>query len=342
MKLLPFAAVALVVAVSVPAFAADTNYKITDRLKMPDGRFDYASSDQARGSIYWPRLDVINIIDAKTNEISNISGAPNGHVAVPIPGTMLVVEPHGGNKPTAEQPNGVAVVDVKTNHVLADLPAGNFPDGGTYDPSSKLAYIALHNDGTLLAIDPRKRTIAATIDVGGHLEFPGADGHGHLFVNIQTAGEIGVIDTKTQKVTAHWKLDGCEDNGGLAVARRSGLVIAACGNGVAMVLTTAGKTVASIPIGHGSDAVIYDSKRQLAFIPCAGEGVLYVLSVADPKHVAVVQQLPTQKGTRTGAVNEASGRVYLMASKPDTASPPGPSGRPNPLAGSFEMLVVSP
>jgi len=341
MKSIPLAALALTVALTAPAVAADTNYKITDRLKMPDGRFDYASADQHSGRIYWPRLDVTSVIDAKTNKISEMKGGTNGHVVVPVPGTTLAVEPHG--TPNNTPPNGVVIVDTAKNAVVADLPAGNFPDGATYDPSSKLVWVMLHNDGVALGVDAKAGKIAATVNVGGHLEFPAADGKGHLFVNIQTAGEIGVIDTKTDKVTAHWKLAGCEDNGGLAYASKSGLVVSACGNGLAKVLDAkTGKEVASLTIGHGSDAVIYDSKRQLAFIPCAAEGMLYILNVADPKHVAIVQQLATQKGTRTGAVNEASGRVYLMASKPDLASPPGPSGRPNPLPGSFEMFVVAP
>jgi DNA-binding beta-propeller fold protein YncE len=340
MKSMPLAAVALIVALAAPAFADDPGYKITDRIKMPDGRFDYASADQHAGRIYWPRLDATNVVDAKTNKVSDLKGATNGHVVVPVLGTTLVVEPHG--TPNNTPPNGIVIVDTAKNEVKADLPAGNFPDGATYDPVSKLVYVMLHNDGVALAVDAKAGKIAATVNVGGHLEFPAADGKGHVFVNIQTAGEIGVIDTKTQKVTAHYKLAGCEDNGGLAYATKSKLLISACDNGVAKVLAAAtGKEVASVPIGHGSDAVIYDSKRQLVFIPCAAEGMLYILSVADPAHVSVIQQLPTQKGTRTGAVNEASGRVYLMASKPDMNKPPGPSGRPEPLAGSFEMLVVA-
>jgi len=339
MKSVALAAVALTVAFVAPAFAADADYKIIDRIKMPDGRFDYASADQAAGRIYWPRLDSTNVIDAKTNKVSDMKGATNGHVVVPVPGTTLVVEPHG--TPNNTPPNGIVIVDTAKNEVKADIPAGNFPDGATYDPSSKLVYVMLHNEGKALGIDARTGKVAATVDVGGKLEFPAADGKGHVFVNIQSAGEIGVIDTKTQKVTAHYKLAGCEDNGGLAYASKSKLLVSAC-DGLAKVLVGAtGKEVASIPIGHGSDAVIYDSKHQLAFIPCAAEGMLYILSVADPAHVSVIQQLPTQKGTRTGAVNEASGRVYLMASKPDMNKPPGPSGRPEPLAGSFEMLVVA-
>jgi hypothetical protein len=69
MKSVALAAVALIATLAAPAFAADADYKIIDRIKMPDGRFDYASADQAAGRIYWPRLDLTNVIDAKTNKV---------------------------------------------------------------------------------------------------------------------------------------------------------------------------------------------------------------------------------------------------------------------------------
>src|SRR5947208_1088992 len=83
-----------------------------------------------------------------------------------------------------------------------------------------------------------------------------------------------VIDAKTKKVTAKHKMAGCENASGLAYAAASKLLIASCGNGVAKVLTVEGKEVASIPIGSGPDAVIYDPKNKVAFIPCGTDGVL--------------------------------------------------------------------
>ena len=65
-----------------------------------------------------------------------------------------------------------------------------------------------------------------------------------------------------------------------------------------VVSAVEGKEVASIPIGKGPDAVIYDDQRQLAFIPCGRDGVLEVISTADPAKVALVQ---TQMLARTGA-----------------------------------------
>lgn len=341
MKRTVFAVVALSVVASLPAAAKDTSYKIIDRIKMPDGGFDYASADPKARRIYWTRTGFTDVIEAKTNTLSQLKSATHGHIAVPVPGTTLIVVPHG--TPANNPPNGIAIVDVATDKKVADLPGESFPDGATYDPSSKLVFVMMHNDGDIYMVDAKAGKLAGTIKVGGKLEFPAADGKGHVFVNVQSVPDIGVIDVKSRQVTGHYKLEGCEDAGGLAYATKSKLLISACGNGVAKVLEAeTGKEVASIPIGHGSDAVIYDPKRQLVFIPCAGEGVLDIISVRNPAHIAMVQQLPTQKGTRTGAIDRQSGRVYLMASQPDPSKPPGGGGRPQPKDGSFEMLVVAP
>jgi hypothetical protein len=107
-----------------------------------------------------------------------------------------------------------------------------------------------------------------------------------------------------------------------------------------VLVAESGKEVASIPIGKGPDAVVYDPVREIAFIPCGEDGVLEIISVADPTHVALVQHLPTQVLARTGAVDPQSGRLYLLAAQPDPTKPR--RGRPAPKDGSFEMLVVAP
>jgi hypothetical protein len=68
--------------------------------------------------------------------------------------------------------------------------------------------------------------------------------------------------------------------------------------------------------------------------------VLVVISLADLAHIAVVQRVTTQAGSRTGTIDPQTGRLYLMASKPD---PNVPAGRGAPrLSGSWEVLVVGP
>ena len=104
-----------------------------------------------------------------------------------------------------------------------------------------------------------------------------------------------------------------------------------------------GKEIASMPIANGPDAVLFDPSRKLAFIPCGRDGILEVISLADPEHISVIQHVPTQLGSRTGTIDTRTGRIYLMASLPDPAATPPPSGRGVPrLAGSYEVLVVGP
>ncbi|HTI86876.1 MAG TPA: hypothetical protein VL966_09755 [Alphaproteobacteria bacterium] len=328
-------ALAAALVLSVPAFAADGPYKIVKTFHMPDGGWDYATSDLQAGRIYWVRSDHTDVIDTKTDKLSQLHSIGNGHMAVVVAGSSRVVIPM--REPTKTD----RIVDVAHDQVVADLPGGESPDGATYDPFSKHVFVVNHNGGDVTEIDPVAKTVVATIAIGkGKLEFAAADGAGHVFVNVQAAGEIAVIDAKAHAVTTRYKMAGCEDASGLAYADASKLLIASCGNGVAKVLAAGtGAEVASIPIGKGADAVIYDPVHKVAFVPCGVDGVLEVIDVADAAHVQKIQELKTKVMARTGAV-DAKGRLYLMAASPDPSKPLAGGGRPTPKDGSFEMLVV--
>src|SRR5258705_8672918 len=336
MKTVCSVALLLSALLSSAAFAASPSYKIVDRIKVPDGGFDYATFDPATGHVLMARTDFTTVIDVKPGKVSQLTSAARAHMAVPIPGTTLIAMPQREGK--------IRIVDMATDKVLADVPGEKNPDGAAYDPSSKLVFSMNHDSGEATVVDPIARKAVAHIPIGGTLEFPAADGAGKVYVNVTSVPEIAVIDVKSRTVTARYKLDGCRGASGLAYATQTKLLISSCGNGMAKVLQAdTGKEVASIPIARGPDAVIYDPTRQLAFIPCGGDGVLEVISVADPAHVAVIQHLQTEAGSRTGTLDPQTGRLYLMASKPDPAGAPGPGGRGIArVPGTYEVLVISP
>jgi len=336
MKTLSLVGLLLSAALTVPAFAAEPAYKIVDRIKVPDGGFDYATFDAARSRILMARGDFTTVIDTKTGKLSQLSSGALGHMALPIPGTTLIVLP--------QRRGTIRIVDTATDMVLGELPGGKNPDGATYDPVTKYVFVMNRESAEATVIDPIARKAVATIPVGGTLEFPASDGAGKIFVNVTSVPEIAVIDVKTKTVTARYKLDGCRGASGLAYATKSKLLISSCGNGMAKVLQAdTGKEIASLPIARGPDAVIYDPVRQLAFIPCGGDGVLEIISVADPAHVASVGHIQTEPGSRTGTLDPQSGRLYLMASKPDPAGTPGPGGRGIArVPGTYEVLVIAP
>jgi DNA-binding beta-propeller fold protein YncE len=333
-------AFALLAGTALPALAADPSYKVVDRIKLPDGGWDYIVSDAEHGRIIRTRTDGADLIDVKTGKVSTLKNNGNGHMIVPVPGTNLGVLPLRMPEKTNR------IMDVAADKVVADVPGGEAPDGAVYDPFSKHVFVANHNGGDVTEVDPVAGKSVATIAIGksGKLEFPASDGAGHVFVNIEEPGIVAVIDVKTHQKVSEWKMAGCEDASGLAyTGAKTKLLIASCGNGVAAVVSAVdGKAVASIPIGKGPDSVLYDEQRQLAFIPCGRDGVLEVISTADPAKVALVQHVQTQTLARTGAIDPQSGRIYLMTATIDTAAGPGPAGRPVPKSGSFEMLVVAP
>ncbi len=319
--------------VQMASAAAAPNYRIAERIKVPDGGFDYATVDPATGHLLVARTDFTTVIDLKTHAVSQLKSASGGHIALAVPGTTTIA--------LAQRSGAVRLVDAVSDTVLADIPASENPDGAIYDPVSKLVFAMSHNAGIATAIDPVTRKSVGAINVGGELEFPQTDGAGRVYVNIESSAEIGVIDVKSLRLVGKYKLAGCEEPTGLAYDMFSKFLISSCGNGVAKVVQAeTGKDVATIPIGRGPDAVFLDAGKRLAFIPCGRDGVLEVISLADLSHIAVVQHVQTEAGSRTGTIDPATGLIYMMASKPDPNAPPGP--RPARLAGSYEVLVISP
>ena len=323
-----------VLSIALSASAANAvDYKIVDRIKVPDGGFDYATFDPATGRVYMARPDSTTVIDVRTGKVSALKSATGAHIAMPLPGSSLLV--------LTQRAGTVRLVDAATDRVVADLPAGKNPDGATYDPSSKLVFAMNHDGGEATVIDPAAKTVVATIPVGGELEFAVPDGAGRIFVNVEDKNEIAVIDVKARRVTARYALKGCEAPTGLAYVPSAKLLISSCSdNGVAKVVRAdTGAEMASLSIARGADAVIYDDARKLAFIPCRA-GTLEIISLADPAHISVVQHLPTQVGSRTGTLDPATGRLYVMAAK--FGPPSAAGGRVQALPGSFEVLVAGP
>ncbi|MDE2475400.1 MAG: YncE family protein, partial [Alphaproteobacteria bacterium] len=194
--------------------------------------------------------------------------------------------------------------------------------------------------GDSTVIDPIARKVVGTIPIGGDLEFPVADGKGKVFVNIEDKNQIGVIDTKTKKVLTRYTLKDCDGPTGQAYDAADNYLISSCDGTAKILKADTGAEVASLKIANQPDAVIFDAQRKLAFIPCRTPGVLEVISLANPAKPVVVQHLQTQLGTRTGTIDPATGKIYMMAAK--FGAPATAGGRPQALESTYDVLVVAP
>src|SRR6266436_9791091 len=114
MKNAVFAGLVISAALTASAFAATPAYKIVDRIKVPDGGFDYATFDPATGRVLMARPDFTTVIDVKTGKLSQLTSAARGHMAMPIPGTTLLVLP--------QRQGMIRIADAAADKVLADHP----------------------------------------------------------------------------------------------------------------------------------------------------------------------------------------------------------------------------
>lgn len=340
---LAFAFTSLAAAFVAAGAVAAPSYSVTGHIKIDDGGWDYASFEPVHGRVFISRsAGAVTVVDvaAKTASTLTIPGSGRMHESLPLnQGALLLV--------TDGTANVAHLIDPASGASVADVPTGTKPDAAVFDPASGLALVMNGKSGDVTFIDPVAHAAVATVAVGGALEFAAVDGAGKAFVNIEDQNQIGVIDTKAHTLVGHYALAGCENPSGLAYApigtkRGAGVLIAACANKVAKVIDAAnGHDVATLTIGAGPDAVIYDPKRKLAFIPCGRDGVLEVIAVSDAKHIAIVQTVTTQVGARTGAVDPATGALYLPTAQFQPPATPG-GGRAAVIPGTFELLVVTP
>jgi hypothetical protein len=111
---------------------------------------------------------------------------------------------------------------------------------------------------------------------------------------------------------------------------------------MAVVNADTGKVITTLPIGDGVDANGFDPDLGFAYASC-GEGVLVVAHEDSADTFSVVQNVPTQRGARTMAVDTKTHQVFLVTAKfgpPPAPTDAQPHPRPTMLPDSFMVLVV--
>jgi hypothetical protein len=102
-----------------------------------------------------------------------------------------------------------------------------------------------------------------------------------------------------------------------------------------------GKVVDKQPIGRGVDASAFDPDTSLVF--CSnGDGTVTVVRQEGADKYQVVENVKTQRGSKTMALDPKTHRLFLAAAKfkPATAPTGGRRrGRPAMVKGSFAVLV---
>ncbi len=193
------------------------------------------------------------------------------------------------------------------------------------------------------AIDAATGTVVGTIAPGGKPEFAVAAGEGRIYVNIEDRAEVAALDARGLTVTARGPRTPCEEPTGLALDPGHGRLFAGCSNKLMAIMDAGtGRLLATLPIGGGVDGTAFDPATGLAF-SSNGEGTLTVVREDGPDRFSVVENVPTQRGARTLALDAKTHNIYLATAEfgpPPAPTPERPRPRPSMVPGSFVILVL--
>jgi hypothetical protein len=82
---------------------------------------------------------------------------------------------------------------------------------------------------------------------------------------------------------------------------------------MAIIDADSGKLVTTVPIGDGPDASTFSPRLGMAFSSNGGDGTLTVVHEDSPDKFTVAQNVRTEAGARTMALDEETGTVYLVS-----------------------------
>ncbi len=325
--------------------STDSPYKVLKTEKVGgDGGFDYVTADAEGRRLYIGRsgnpgrVMVYNLDTlAKAGEIPNTNR---------VHGATVSPKSHHGFASS----NPVVMFDTKTLATIKTIDVKGNPDGYLYDPFNDHVWILSHAKPHATIINAADGAIVGTIDdLGGAPEQGATDGKGAIYIDIEDAHSIAVVDAKAMTVKTHYDLgdkgDGCA---GLALDVKNQILFAACRNPQNMVIVSAkdGKILETLPLAGGSDGAVFDPKTMEAF-SSHGNGTLTVIKEKSPTSFEVEENLKTMSGGKTLTLDSKTGHILIIAAEygePATPAEPakkgGRGGRRPMLPDSFSILVV--
>jgi DNA-binding beta-propeller fold protein YncE len=319
------------------AMAGDSGFHLLKTYKVGgDGGWDYLRLDSASRHLYISRGTHVLVLDADSGDaVGEIPDTAGVH------GIALASELGRGFTSNGRE-GTVTIFDLNTLKPIAKVSVGENPDAIVYDPITTRVFTFNGRSHDSTAIDAVKGTVVGTIKLDGKPEFAVSDQSGEIFANIEDKSELVAINPAKLEVKSEWPLAPCESPSGLAIDRKNRRLFAGCDNKImAVVDADNGKVLSTLPIGRGVDAARFDPETGLAFASC-GEGVLTVIREESPDKFSVLENVPTQAGARTMALDEKTHNVFLVTAQFGPAPAPTadqPHPRPPILPSSFVVLV---
>ncbi len=316
---------------------AASGYHVVNKLPLGgEGGWDYLTVDSAAHRLYLSRSTHVMVIDTVTDQVvGDIPDTPGVHGIAIAPELRCGFISNG-------KANTVSIFDLDTLEVIKQVKTGGNPDAILYEPFylRVFAFNGKSKDATIFNALSGK--VLETIALGGKPEFATTDNKGRVFVNIEDTNEIVELDSKKLGITKRYSLKPCEGPSGMAIDIEHHRTFSGCHNKIMAIMDVdSGKVIATVPIGAGVDANVFDAETGLAF-SSNGEGTLTVVREASPGKFDA-ETVPTQQSARTMALDTKTQKIYMPVAAFAPAPQPtteDPKPRPIMIKDSFAVLVV--
>jgi DNA-binding beta-propeller fold protein YncE len=295
----------------VPAQPGPSGYHLVKTISVGGSEgWDYVTMDSASRRLYIGRDDHIDVVDVDSGIlVGKVNGLSHTH------GIVLAPDFERGFTSDGDA-NTSTIVDLKTLRKIGAVKTGKDPDSFVYDEVTKRVFIMNSAGNDVTAINAADGTVAGTISLEGQPEAAVADGQGKIFVNITDKDQIVEFDGRTLKVLHRWPLAPGEGPSGLAIDRKTRRLFSVCDNQKLVVMDAdTGKVIATPGVGAGTDASLFDPDTGNAFASAGGSATLTVVHEDSPDRYRVVDNVPTQSGARTMALDEKTHNILLVTAR---------------------------
>jgi YVTN family beta-propeller protein len=327
--------------VALHAQTVKSQYKIGKKISLPgDDGWDYVTVDEPTGRLFISHGTQMQVVDSKTGKLLGTIPDTKG-----IHGIALATDLRKGFTSNGRD-SSVTVFNLQTLLVITKIKVtGANPDAIVYDSFTHRVFTFNGRSNNSTVIDATTNQVIGTIVLDGKPEFSVSDGQGNLYVNIEDKSEVSRIDPASMKVKETWSLSPGEEPSGMALDKINHRLFCVCDNKLMVVVNSEnGKVITSLPIGEGVDGCAFDPELKCVY-SSNGEGTMTVILEENNNKFRVLENVATQKGARTIALDKKTHHIYLptaeyLTTPPATTENPHP--RPPIKPGTFVVLDVVP
>lgn len=296
-----------------------------------NGGWDYLTVDQKNNNLFVSHGNQVNVLNKNTGDSVGVIHNTQGVHGIAIANAL------GKGYTTNGKTATCTVFDLRNLTVITQINVGQNPDATFSDDYSQKVFVFNGKSHDATVIDPQTDRVVATIPLGGKPEAGVSDGKGKIYVNIEDTNEIVCLDSKSFVVLSRYKLIGGEEPTGLAIDRVTSRLFTVCSNKVMLVLDAkTGKHIAKLPIGDGSDGVVFDATSKLAY-SSNGEGTITVVREVSADKFVVEETIKSEPGARTIALDTVTHHFFLPTATFEKSTTEGQK-RPKMIPGTFRVL----